>query len=159
MRIPTWNPRATLTENARVAREYYRNNGSERAPDAPRSLIFQKASRGAVVSWALPARYQDVRSFRIYADNETSLYGETSDRGARQYFVESQGGDTPPKRLVFVCAVSITGRESKKVGIHIQAATELGVAAPSQPSSPPGYTGTDGRNRTTRSSRYGLSEL
>lgn len=157
MRFPNYNSRLSSAENRRLAEDYLRQSGTEQKPRPPRGLIAQPASRGFLVSWSLPegSRNKEIVSWRIYKDNENALYKEIADRGNRQVFVESTGGNSPPKVAAFISSMNAYGRESNKVQIVSSAAVEVGVTAPPNPGAPPGYTaeGGGGGDRTVRDRR------
>lgn len=162
MRFPGWNPELSVAQNRREAEDLVRQGGTAMKPPPPRGLIAQSASRGSLITWSLPEgpRSKEIVSWRIYKDNESTLYKENTDRGSRQCFVEGTGGSTPPKYAVFVSAMNAYGRESKKVQILTSAATEAGVTAPSQPGAPPGYTteSSGGADRSVRDrTKYGVN--
>jgi hypothetical protein len=90
----------------------------------------------------------EIQRWRVYKDDENTLYAEVNDRGTRQHFIESTSGSTPPVTNIFVSSLNSLGIESQKVQAQGQAATEAG--APTMPSVPPGYTsgGAGGGDRT-----------
>ena len=114
VRFPNYNPRLSIAENRRLAEDYLRQSGTEQKPRPPRGLIAQPASRGFLVSWSLPegSRNKEIVSWRIYKDNENALYKEIADRGNRQIFIESTGGNSPPKVAAFISSMNAYGRES-----------------------------------------------
>src|SRR6266852_6319697 len=142
------------SEQRQVARAQARDltltRGTAQKPLPPREIITQAGPRGVLLSWSLPAGYNtDIQRWRIYKDDENTLYAELMDRGARQHFIEATAGATPPTTNFFVSSVNNLGVESQKIQVQASAAVE--AAAPTMPSSPPGYTscGAGGGNRTT----------
>jgi hypothetical protein len=102
------------------------------------------------LSWSLPSGFNaDIQRWRIYKDDENTVYAEIFDRGTRQHFIETTAGASPPVTNLFVSSLNSLGIESQKVQVQSQAAIEAG--APSMPSSPPGYTsaGAGGGSRGT----------
>src|SRR6266566_366280 len=135
------------TEERQVARadaaDTTRVRGTAQRPGNPRDIIAQAGPRGVLLSWALPAGFnQDVRGWRVYKDDENTLYAELKDRGTRQHFIEATAGASPPQMNFFVSAVNGLGVESTKIQVQAAAIAETG--APSMPSSPPAYSGTGG---------------
>lgn len=131
------------TEQRQVARasasDMVRTRGVARTPGAARDLIPQPAPRGIFLSWSLPAGMtDDIAGWRVYKDDEKTLYVELHDRGSRQHFIETTAGATPPVTNLFVSSINALGVESRKVQIQGTALPESG--APAMPSSPPGYT-------------------
>jgi hypothetical protein len=132
------------------AAEIVRTRGTSRKPRPPRNVICQSGPRGILVTWNLPAGYtSDIQRWRIYRDNESTLYHELTDRGTRQFFIEATAGSTPPTVNVFVSSLNNLGVESAKVQAQGAAAAEAG--APAMPSAPPGFTsgGAGGGNTGT----------
>jgi hypothetical protein len=131
------------SEERQIARAQARDatltRGTAQKPQPPRDIIVQNGPRGLLVTWNLPAGFNtDIQRWRVYKDNESSLYAEIFDRGTRQHFIEATAGATPPVVNVFVSSLNSLGIESRKVQAQGQAAVEAG--APSMPSVPPGYT-------------------
>jgi hypothetical protein len=114
--------------------------GVGRTPSAPRDLQAQPGSRGALITWKLPAgrNTEYIRGWRIYKDTESNLHSEIQDPGRRQIYVTLTAGDTPPITNFFISAITQGGAESTKVQIKAQSLAETG--APAVPSTPPGYT-------------------
>lgn len=142
------------TEQRQVARANARDitltRGTAQKPQPPREIITQSGPRGVLLSWSLPAGLNtDIQRWRIYKDNESTLYAEIMDRGTRQHFIEATSGTTPPVTNFFVSSLNSLGVESQRVQAQASASVEAG--APSMPSSPPGYTdgGAGGGNRGT----------
>lgn len=123
------------------AEDYLRLRGSKQIPDPPRSLFFQSGPRGFLVSWSLPVVYSDIVGWRIYKDDEASLFTEIRDRGIRQKFIESTAGATPPQVNIFISSINALGVESAKVQGHGAATAE--AAAPTMPSASTNSTGTN----------------
>jgi hypothetical protein len=130
-------------EQRQVARtqaaDITRTRGTAQAPQPPREIIVQSAPRGVLLSWSLPSGFNtDIQSWRIYKDDEATLYAEIKDRGTRQHFIETTAGTTPPVVNLFVSSLNQLGVESQRVQAQGSALAETG--APTMPSSPPGYT-------------------
>ena len=83
-----------------------RTHGTHRIPELTRGMIAQRAQGGAVLTWHLPKRYDDVTGYRIYTGTEKNLSIQIRDRGTRQIFVPLEGGATPPLNNIFVSAVN-----------------------------------------------------
>lgn len=142
------------TEQRQIARAQARDvtvtRGTAQKPQPPRDIILQAGPRGVLVTWNLPSGLNsDIQRWRVYKDDENTLYAEVNDRGTRQHFIETTAGSTPPVVNVFVSSLNNLGVESQKVQAQGQAAVEAG--APSMPSVPPGYTqtGSGGGDKTT----------
>jgi len=118
-----------------------RTLGTQRTPQAPRGLVVQSSSRGFLLSWSLPATFDDIVGWRIYKDTENQLYGELRDRGTRSYPIEATAGASPSYVNVFVSSLNARGMESPKVQIQGKATAEAG--APSVPTIPTSFTGTN----------------
>src|SRR5713226_3539559 len=89
------------TEQRQVARAQARDmtltRGTAQKPQPPREIITQSGPRGVLLSWSLPSGYNtDIQRWRIYKDDENTLYAEIYDRGARQHFIETTAGAVPP---------------------------------------------------------------
>lgn len=115
-----------------------KSRGNGRAPEAPRDVQAQAGSRGALLTWKLPATGGNwIRGYRIYKDTESNLYQEIQDPGTRQLYVALSSGATPPVTNFFVSAISAAGAESPKTQVKAVALAEAG--APEIPAVPPGY--------------------
>jgi hypothetical protein len=106
-----------------------RAHGTQRIPDAPRGLVVQPAPGGALLTWHLPKRYNDVTGYRICTDTEKNLSIQIRDRGTRQVFVPLAGGDTPPLNNIFVSAVN-GFREGPRLQIQTKASTTATMPRP-----------------------------
>jgi hypothetical protein len=142
------------TEERQIARAQARDmtltRGTAQKPQPPRELIVQQAPRGLFLTWSLPPGFNaDIQRWRVYKDDENTLYAEINDRGTRQCFVEATAGASPPVVNLFVSSLNSLGIESQKVQVQGQAATEAG--APPMPGPPPGFTqgGAGGGNTRT----------
>lgn len=149
-------------QNARAqAADVTRTRGTAQVPQPPRDIICQPGPRGMLVTWNLPAGFNnDIQRWRVYKDDENTLYADINDRGTRQCFVEATSGATPPTVNVFISSVNNLGVESAKVQAQGKASTEAG--APSMPSVPPGYTATisgGGDRSTNYRTRSGLTPV
>jgi hypothetical protein len=134
------------TEERQVARaqaaDMVRTRGTAQVPLPPKDLVSQPGPRGILVSWNLPSGFStDIQRWRVYKDDERTLYSEINDRGTRQCFVETSSGATPPTVNVFVSSMNALGVESQKVQAQGRATIESG--APAMPSAPPALTGPD----------------
>ncbi len=146
------------TEQRQVARAQARDTtltrGTAQVPQPPRDIIAQSGPRGILVTWNLPSGFNtDIQRWRVYKDDENTLYAEINDRGTRQCFIETTSGSTPPVVNVFVSSVNNLGVESQKVQQQGKAATEAG--APSMPSVPPGYNSAGSGGGNTRTNYRG----
>lgn len=125
-----------------TARDMTVTRGTGQVPQSPRDIIIQSGPRGFLVSWNLPSGFvTDIQRWRVYKDNESTLYAEINDRGTRQCFVEATAAASSPVVNIFVSSVNSIGVESPKVQAQGQALTEAG--APAMPSSSPAFTGSD----------------
>ena len=127
-----------ITNERQKALDMLRGRGTLRRPQAPRDLIAQPGSRGVFLTWGLPQVFFDIVGWRIYKDNENTLYTEIRDRGNRQCFVEATAAATSPITNFFISSINQLGRESQKVQVQKAAANESSV--PAMPPPPPGYT-------------------
>lgn len=131
--------------------DYLATRGTRTPPSPPRDIIAQSGPRGIYLTWSNPQVFNDIAGWRVYKDDEKTLYHAMHDRGTRQAFIEATAGTTPPTVNVFVSAVNSFGAESVKVQVQGKALAETG--APSMPSAPPGYTGTKGGGGDTSTGR------
>jgi hypothetical protein len=106
-----------------------RAHGTQKIPAMPRGIIAQPAPGGAVLTWHLPTRYDDVTGYRIYTGTEKNLTMQLRDRGTRQIFVPlTQGGTAespapPPLNNIFVSVVN-GFREGPRQQIQVAASDE-----------------------------------
>src|SRR2546430_801782 len=122
-----------------TARDTILTRGTAQRPQPPRDIVAQSGPRGILVTWNLPSGFNsDIQRWRVYKDDENTLYAEINDRGTRQHFIEATSGATPPTVNVFVSSLNSLGVESQKVQAQGKATVE--AAAPAMPSVPPGYT-------------------
>lgn len=116
-----------------------RTRGTGNKPLPPRDLYVQAGSRGILLNWRIPAKANiDIAGYRIYKDNENSLFAEVRDPNTTQHYIEATAGSSPPATNLFVSAINQLGQESNKVQIQGTASAESG--APVVPSTPPTYT-------------------
>ena len=121
-----------------TARDLTLTRGTSRKPYPPRGVMCQSAPRGLLVTWNLPAGFNnDIQRWRVYKNDENTLYQEIADRGTRQCFVETTAGSSPPVTNVFVSSINNLGVESAKTPAQGAALTEAG--APAMPNPPPEY--------------------
>jgi hypothetical protein len=131
---------STLQKQAMKAQtaDLTRTRGTGQPPQPPRDIICQPGPRGMLVTWNLPSGFSDdIQRWRVYKDDENTLYHEVTDRGTRQMFVETTAGTNPVVTNVFVSSLNALGIESKKTQGQGQAAAETG--APVMPPVPPGF--------------------
>jgi hypothetical protein len=142
-------PPAKAPQERIKASDYLTTRGTRTPPSPPRDLVAQSGPRGIYLTWKNPQVFDDIAGWRVYKDDENTLYHAVLDRGTRQVFIETTAGSTPPNVNLFVSSVNSFGAESVKVQVQGKATTEAG--APTMPSVPPGYTseGSGGGNRTT----------
>ena len=117
--------------------DFLRGRGTARLPQPPRDLIAAPGPRGVLVTWNLPQVYWDVEGWRVYKNDEKTLYHEIRDRGTRQMFVESTAATTSPMTNFFISSLNGLGKESPKIQVKAAALNEPG--APAMPGVPPGY--------------------
>jgi hypothetical protein len=131
------------------AADLTRTRGTTKIPQPPRDIICQPASRGVLVTWNYPQVNFDIQRWRVYKDDELTIFAEIKDRGTRQCTVPSTAGVSPPIINVFVSSLNSFGTESAKVQAQGKAIAESG--APTQPTSPPEYNSVNsgGRDLTT----------
>lgn len=130
----------TVAENIKERQQtmdFLRDRGTARKPQKPRDLIAQSGPRGVLLTWNLPPVYWDIVGWRVYKNDESTLYHEIRDRGTRQMFVESTAATTSPMTNFFVSALNGLAKESKKIQVIKAALNEPG--APVMPGVPPGY--------------------
>jgi hypothetical protein len=117
--------------------------GVDRIPLPPRDVTVQSAPRGILVSWKTPAnRIGEIVGWRIFKDNESTLYAEIRDSRTRQHFIETTAGTTPPVVNIFVASINQLGTQSVQVAAQGSALAETG--APAMPTVPPGYNDSGG---------------
>ena len=117
--------------------------GTRRKPQAPRDVFIQSGPRGILVNWRFPSGYRgDIVGWRVYKDDENSLFCELHDTNTVQHFIETTAGSAPPVVNVFVSSFNSLGIESPKVQAQGSAIAEAG--APIMPHTPPTYTKTYG---------------
>jgi hypothetical protein len=152
------------TEQRQVARtqaaDMVRARGTGKKPLPPRDVFLQSGPRGILVNW-LPAVgfTSDIAGWRIYKDNETSLFAEIRDPNTTQHFVETTSASTPPVTNVFVSSINKLGVESTLIQAQGSAVAEAG--APVMPPTPPTFTTpyTSGAGGTGASGGGGHREL
>ena len=83
-----------------------RTHGTQRLPAMVRGIVPQPAQGGAVLTWHLPSRYDDVTGYRIYVGTEKNLSIQIRDRGTRQIFVPLAAAGTPTEQAIFISAVN-----------------------------------------------------
>lgn len=122
-----------------VATDFVRQRGTTKQPNPPRDIVAQPAPRGVYLTWGLPpGDSSDIAGWRIYSPDENTLVGRTADRGTRSFIVPATAGATPATVNIFVTSVNPLGVESGKIMITGKAIAES--AAPTQPSTPPGFS-------------------
>ena len=119
------------------ARDMTIARGTGLKPAPPRDIFTQPGPRGVLLNWRAPAVVQEVAGYRIYKDDENSLFAEIKDPTTTQHFIESTAGSTPPVTNFFISTFSKLGQESAR--IQIQAAATVEAGAPTMPSTPPTY--------------------
>lgn len=132
------------TEQRQVARaqaaDMVRTRGTGRKPLPPQDVFLQSGPRGILVNWRLPSGFNsDVAGFRIYKDDEMSLFAEIRDPATAQHFIEATAGSAPPVANIFVSCINKLGVESATV--QAQGAATVEAGAPTMPSTPPSYRG------------------
>lgn len=131
-----------------IATDFIRQRGTSQAPNPPRDLIAQSAPRGVYVAWGLPpGDASDIAGWKIYSPDENTLVGSLPDRATRVFTVPATAGASPPNINIFVSAVNSLGAESAKILVTGKASAESG--APSQPSTPPGFTSGSGSDTSS----------
>ena len=130
-----------------------RMRGTAQVPPPPREVTVQSAPRGILINWSEPDPTDPgsrmIAGWRVYKDDEKTLYQEIRDRGTRQKFIETTSGTTPPVVNVFVSSINALGVESNAVQGQGSAVAETG--APSFPSTPPEYNDTYSGGKDTGS--------
>lgn len=112
--------------------------GTSKKPLPPRDIIPQSGVQGVLVSWSLGAGFTgDINGWRIYKDDENTLYASIRDKGTRQYFVPASSGASPENINIFVSSINALGVESQKVQVQ---GKSLPTGSTTVPSSPPGFT-------------------
>lgn len=130
------------TEQRQIARSQARDmtiaRGTGQKPQMPRDVFVQPGPRGVLINWRVAAGFtEDIAGFRIYKDNEQSLFAEIRDPNTTQHFIEATAGATPPVTNFFISSFNKLGIESPLVQVQSAAITEAG--APTMPSTPPTY--------------------
>ena len=119
------------------AKRFIALNGSQSVPPQPRSLVAQSSSRGLLVTWEFAeAGFEDTAGWKVYVDNENSLFTTINDPNVRQILIPASAGSSPPTRNVFIAAVNKSGIQSNPVQVQGNATVEAG--APSVPTPPAG---------------------
>lgn len=126
-------------QNARAqAADMVRTRGTAIKPQPPRDIFAQAGPRGVLLNWRQGAKVnQDLAGFRIYKDNENSLFAEIRDPNTTQHFVELTAGSSPPPTNVFVSTINKLGQESQKV--QVIATSTVEASAPAMPVTPPSF--------------------
>lgn len=115
------------------AADMIRTRGTGRRPLPPRDLFLQSGPRGILVQWRFPVKTtEDIAGWRVYKDNEFSLFCEIRDPNTTQHFIDSTAGSTPPVTNIFVSAINKLSQESPLVSAQGSAIVE--AAAPPFPS-------------------------
>jgi hypothetical protein len=121
------------------ASDMTRARGTVRVPVPPRDIFLQPGPRGVLLNWRAGAGFtDDIAGYRIYKDDEQSLFCEIKDPSTTQHFVESSAGSTPPVTNFFVSSINKLGQESPLVQVQSQSKVEAG--APTMPGTPNTYT-------------------
>lgn len=135
----------TQRQNARTqAADTTRTRGTSKVPLPPQGVVCQPGPQGILVTWNYPQFNEDIQRWRVYKNNETTLYAEIKDRGTRQCFVDGTSG-VPIN--VLVSSLNMSGVESPKtVSKGTPAASTAAV-----PNVPPEYTqiNSGGKDKTT----------
>lgn len=133
------------------------SRGTSKKPLPPRDIIPQSGVQGFLISWSIGAGFtSDINGWRIYKDDENTLFAAIRDQGTRQYFIPASSGATPPNVNVFVSSINALGVESQKVQVQ---GKSLPTGSTTVPSSPPGFTsggsggGNTGGDRTSKFSQ------
>lgn len=113
--------------------------GTRKIPDAPRDVFLQSGPRGILVNWRGPQVGDDVAGWRLYKDDENSLFAEIHEPATTQHFIEASAGATPPVTNIFVSSINKLGVESV-IRVQAQGAATAEAAAPTMPSTPPTYS-------------------
>jgi len=130
-------PAQAQAERIKTA-ERLRVRGTSRSPLSPRDVFLQSGPRGILVNWLPPQRNADITGWRVYKDNENSLFAEIHEPSTTQHFIEATAGTTPPVTNVFVSSLNKLGIESPLVMAQGKAIAETG--APAMPITPPTFT-------------------
>lgn len=152
MRLPYYRLLTTPADKMQARLQtvdFIRQRGTAKVPPPPRDLQAQASSRGILVTWAMPDSDQNLISgWKIYKDDDNTLFASISDRGARQYLIPATAGSSPPTVNIFISSVNPLGLESNRVQIQGSSTAETG--APSVASAPPGFS--DGNGSSTSGS-------
>lgn len=130
------------SEQRQVARAQARDmviaRGTGQKPKPPRDLFLQSGPRGVLVNWRPAAGFiDDIAGWRVYKDDEQSLFAEIKDPNTTQHFIETTAGSTPPVTNIFVSSFNKLGAESPLVQIQGSALVEAN--APKMPGTPNTY--------------------
>lgn len=118
--------------------------GTRQKPDAPRDVFLQSGPRGILVNWRPPQVPDDVAGWRIYKDDELSLFAEIHEPATTQHFIEATAGASPPVTNIFVSSINKLGIESGN-RVQAQGSASVEASAPTMPSTPPTYIFIKGR--------------
>lgn len=123
--------RTAMMQNRVRAVTQVRAHGTKKIPDIPRSVVVQSGQGGALVTWNLPTRYNDVTGYRIYVGSEKNLAVQIRDRGTRQAFIPLSTGASPaPITSIYVSTVN-GFRESGR--IQLKTSAQAGSTTVPQP--------------------------
>jgi hypothetical protein len=121
------------------ASDMVRTRGTGQKPSPPQDVFLSSGPRGILVNWRPASGFtDDIAGWRVYKDNEQSLFAEIRDPSTTQHYIDATAGSTPPSVNVFVSSLNKLNVESGLVQAQGTATTEAG--APSMPSTPPSYT-------------------
>lgn len=113
--------------------------GTGKVPGMPRDLVAQPGPRGVLLNWRMPEGFgADIAGWRIYKDNESSLFAAINNPGTTQQFIESTAGTNPPTINLFVSSINKLGVESPKASVKAAPISETG--APAMPLTPDSFT-------------------
>jgi len=130
-------------QNARAqAADLTRVRGTSKVPQPPRDVTCQAAPQGLFVTWHYPPVNMDIQRWRVYRNDEKTLFAEIKDRGTRQVFVDGTNGVT---MNVFVSSLNAAGIESAKV----HSVGTPAAATATNPGVPSGYNSVNSGGRDT----------
>jgi hypothetical protein len=112
--------------------------GTSKVPQPPVDLFTQSGPRGILLNWRMPSGFNsDIAGWKVYKDNESTLFSAINNPNTTQVFIESSSGTQPPVTNLFVSSINKMGIESAKVNTKSAAAVE--ASAPPMPTTPPTY--------------------
>jgi hypothetical protein len=129
------NPTTGELLDPQAATNHIKQNGTNTTAKPPRNLQAKSGSRKISVFWDAPEVTLGIIGYKVYVDNENSLYDTIRDPNVRRYDVPASSGSTPPTKNIFISSYTINSESTK---MQIQGAAIAEAGAPTDPATPPG---------------------